>query len=213
MPVRARAVCLQAGHTPYREVALARQRADRAGEGARGDPGDLAERLSAVETIRAEPLRDGEDDLPVRDGREERGVQPLCPQREPFRVAAGTEVPALAGEREQVFVGTGVKSGCARSRARGYRRRGTCPRLGRRRGATGRTRARSARRTPSAVGGDDPAPTGTTATPVGVGACRRRGPPAPRVPCAPSALPDDGAPSIRATGTGAVIMVLRRRLF
>lgn len=33
------------------------------------------------------------------------------------------------------------------------------------------------------------------------------------VPCAPGALPDHGAPSMRATGMGAVIMVLRRRLF
>jgi hypothetical protein len=62
----------------------------------------------AISTIRAEPLRDREDDLPVRHGREERGVQPLGPDREAFRVAAGAEVPAFAGEGEQVLVGTVV---------------------------------------------------------------------------------------------------------
>ena len=83
-------------------------RADRRGDRACGDTGDLAEQASTIQAIRAEPLRDGEDDLPVRHGREQRGVQPLGPDREAFRVAAGTEVPAFAGEGEQVFVGTGV---------------------------------------------------------------------------------------------------------
>ena len=46
--------------------------------------------------------------LAVRHGCEQRGVEPLGQDREAFRVAAGTEVPTLAGEREQVFVGTGV---------------------------------------------------------------------------------------------------------
>jgi hypothetical protein len=55
-----------------------------------------------------EPLRDREHHLPVRHRCEERGVEPLGPDREAFRVAAGTEVATLAGEREQVLVGTGV---------------------------------------------------------------------------------------------------------
>jgi len=50
-----------------------------------------------------EPLREGEHDLPVRHGREERGVQPLGPDREALGVAARAEVPALAREREQVL--------------------------------------------------------------------------------------------------------------
>lgn len=77
---------------------------------AAGDAGDLAEQPSATQAIREKPLWDRQNNLPVRLGREERGVQPLGPDSEAFRVAAGTEAPALAGEREQVFVGTGVTS-------------------------------------------------------------------------------------------------------
>src|SRR5674476_50909 len=108
MPVGARAVRLETGHDPHQEVALTGQRTDRGGDRERGDAGDLAEQASTIQAIRAEPLRDGEDDLPVRHGCEERGVEPLGPDGEAFRVAAGTEVPTLAGEREQVLVGTGV---------------------------------------------------------------------------------------------------------
>ena len=46
--------------------------------------------------------------MPVRHACEQRGVEPLGPDREAFRVAAGTEIPTLAGEREQVLVGTSV---------------------------------------------------------------------------------------------------------
>src|ERR1019366_6652231 len=108
MPVGERTVRLETGHHPHHEVALTGQRTDRGGDRLRGDAGDLAEQASTIQAIRAEPLRDGEDDLPVRHGREERGVEPLGPRGEAFRVAAGTEVPTLAGEREQVLVGTVV---------------------------------------------------------------------------------------------------------
>ena len=63
---------------------------------------------AAVHTIRPEPLGDGEHHLPVRHRREQRGVQPLRPDRQPLGVTAGAEVPALAREREQVFVRAGV---------------------------------------------------------------------------------------------------------
>jgi hypothetical protein len=95
-------------HQADREVGLTGQRADRGGEGARGDAGDLAEQPTAIQAVRAKPFRNREHDLPVRHGREQRGVQPLGPDREAFRVAAGTDVPTLAGEGEQVLVGTGV---------------------------------------------------------------------------------------------------------
>jgi hypothetical protein len=54
------------------------------------------------------------------------------------------------------------------------------------------------RRRPSVGGGDDRTPTETRATPVGAGACRRRAPPAPPLPCA---LLDRGEPSMGTTGT------------
>jgi len=66
------------------------------------------EQASTIQAIRVEPLRDREHHLPVRHRCEERGVEPLGPDREAFRVAAGTEVAILAGEREQVLVGTGI---------------------------------------------------------------------------------------------------------
>jgi len=44
----------------------------------------------------------------VRHRREQGGVQPLRPDREAFGVAARAEIPALAREREQVFVRAGV---------------------------------------------------------------------------------------------------------
>ena len=108
MPVGPRAVRLQAGDDPHREVTLTGQRTNRGGDRAGGDPGDLAEQATPIQAIGAEPLRDREDDLPVRYRCEQRGVEPLGPDGEAFGVAAGTEVPTLAGEREQVFVGTGV---------------------------------------------------------------------------------------------------------
>ena len=61
------------------------------------------------------------------------------------------------------------RSGCARSRGRGLRTRGTCRRPAPRRDATGRTRARSGRRTRSAGAADGPTPTERVATPGAVG--------------------------------------------
>ena len=79
MPVRPGAVRLQAGDDPHGEVALAGQRANGGGDGAGGDAGDLAEQAAAVQTVGAEPLGDGEHDLPVRHRREQRGVEPPRP--------------------------------------------------------------------------------------------------------------------------------------
>ncbi len=44
--------------------------------------------------------------LPVRHRSEQRLLQPQVPKRQPLGVAAGTEVAALAGEREQVLMRT-----------------------------------------------------------------------------------------------------------
>ena len=52
--------------------------------------------------------RDSEHHLPVRHGREERGVQPLRPDREALGAATGTDVATLAGEREQILVRAGI---------------------------------------------------------------------------------------------------------
>lgn len=108
MPVGARAVRLETGHDPHREVALTRQPADRGRDGASRDAGDLAEQAPTIQAIGAEQLRDREDDLPVGNGRKQRRVQPLGPDGEPLCVAARAEVPALTREREQIFVRTGV---------------------------------------------------------------------------------------------------------
>lgn len=108
MPVGPRAVRLQARDNADRENPLAGQRADRGGDGPRRDASDLAEQATTVQAVRAQPLRDRQDNLPVRHGLEQRGVEPLGPEGEAFRVAAGTEVAARAGDGEQVLVATGV---------------------------------------------------------------------------------------------------------
>jgi hypothetical protein len=108
MPVRPGAVRLQAGDDPHGEVALAGQRPDGGRDGAGGDAGDLAEQAAAVQTVGAEPLGDGEHHLPVRHRREECGVEPLRPDRQPLGVTARAEIAALTREREQVFVRTVV---------------------------------------------------------------------------------------------------------
>jgi hypothetical protein len=59
---------------------------------------------AAVQTVGAEPLGDGEHHLAVRHGREERGLQPLRPDRQPLGVTARTEVAASTREREQILV-------------------------------------------------------------------------------------------------------------
>ncbi len=97
-------MCLNAGDDADREVALASQCTNRGGDGAGGGAGDLAEEAPAVETIRAQPLGDGENDLAVRHHLEERGVQPLCPDREALGVATRAAVATLTREREQVLM-------------------------------------------------------------------------------------------------------------
>jgi hypothetical protein len=108
MPVRAGAMCLQTGDDADREVALAGQRANGGHDGAGTDTADLAEQATPVQRVGAKPLGDGEHDLPVRHRREQCRVQPLRPDRQPLGVTAGAEVPALAREREQIFVRTVV---------------------------------------------------------------------------------------------------------
>ena len=108
MPVRARAMRLQTRHDPDGKRARARQRADGGRDGAGRDAGDLAEQAAAIQAIGTQPLGDGEHDLPVRQRREERGVEPLRPDREALGVATRAEVPALAGECEQVLVRAGI---------------------------------------------------------------------------------------------------------
>jgi len=108
MPVGARAVRLQTGDDADRERALAGERANGGRDGAGSDAGDLAEQAAAIEAVRAQSLGDGEHHLPMRHRCEERGVEPLRPDRQPFGVAARAEIPAFAREREQVLVGTGV---------------------------------------------------------------------------------------------------------
>ena len=77
MPVGTRAGRLETRDDADRQVALPGERADGRRDRAGGDACDLAERAATIQAIRAEPLRDGADDLPVRPGREERRVQPL----------------------------------------------------------------------------------------------------------------------------------------
>ena len=103
-----RAVRLETGDDADREVALAGQRANGGGDGAGGDAGDLAKQAAPIETVGAKPLGDGEDHLPVRDGREECGVQPLRPECQPLGVATRAEVATLTREREQILVRTRV---------------------------------------------------------------------------------------------------------
>jgi len=78
------------------------------GDGAGRHAGDLAEQAATVQTVGAEPLRDGEHDLSVRHRREQCRVQPLGPDRSPLGMTARAEVPALAGERKQVLVHTRI---------------------------------------------------------------------------------------------------------
>ena len=108
MPVRTPAMRLQAGDNAHGELALAGQRANGGGHRAGSDAGDLTEAAAAIETVRAQPLGNREHHLPVRHQRQQRGVQPLRPDREALGVAARAEVPTLAREREQVLVFTVV---------------------------------------------------------------------------------------------------------
>jgi hypothetical protein len=71
MPVGAGALGLEAGDNADREIPLVGQGTNRRGDGARAHARDLAEQPTAIQTIRAEPLRDREDDLTVRDWCEE----------------------------------------------------------------------------------------------------------------------------------------------
>ena len=104
MPGRPGAVRLQGGRDADGKIVLTRPRADGDGDASGGDAGHLAELAAAVQTVGAEPLRDGEHDLPVRHGREERGVQPPGSARQPFGMTARTEVAALARARAQVLL-------------------------------------------------------------------------------------------------------------
>ena len=87
MPVCPGAMRLQTSDDPDGEFAFTRQRADRRRDGAGGDAGDRAMQAATVHAIGVQPLRDREHHLPVRHGREERGVQPVRPDREALGVA------------------------------------------------------------------------------------------------------------------------------
>ena len=108
MPVGAGTVGLEAGDDPDGEVAFAGERAHGGAHRVGGDTGDIAEQAAAIPTVRAMPLGDGEHHLPVRHSREQRGVQPLCPEGEPPGVAARADVPTRAREGEQGPVGVAV---------------------------------------------------------------------------------------------------------
>ena len=87
---------------------LTGQRANRGRDRAGGHARNLTEQAAAIEKVRAQPLRDREHHLPVRHGRQTRGIQPLRPEGEALGVATRAEVPAFARERQQVFVRTTV---------------------------------------------------------------------------------------------------------
>ena len=94
---------LEAGHDADREMLLAGQGADGGGDGTHRDASNFAQQAPMVETILAEPLGEGEDDLSMRYRREERGAKPLRPDGETFglRGRSGTSQrngpPAMAG--------------------------------------------------------------------------------------------------------------------
>ena len=89
MPVRAGAVRLPTRDEADGEFPLAGQRADRGGHSARGNASDLTEQAAPIQTIRAQSLQDGEHHLSVRYGRQQRGVQPLRPDREALGDSSG----------------------------------------------------------------------------------------------------------------------------
>ncbi len=108
VPIRQRAVRLDARNDADREIGLARERAHGSCDGPSRNAREVAEECAAVQTPGAEPLRNGEHHLAVRHGREERLLQPKRPQREALGVATEAEVAGLAREREQVLVRAGV---------------------------------------------------------------------------------------------------------
>ena len=109
VPVRERAVRLDAADETHRERGLSGQGADRGGDRVGGHAGEITEEGPAVEAPGAPALRHREHDLAVRHtGHQERLLQPQSPEREVLGVAAGAEVARLAGKREQVHVRAGV---------------------------------------------------------------------------------------------------------
>ena len=83
-----RALVLETGDDPDPEVGFPRGGADERGDDAGRQAREIAEEGTAVEAVGAEPLGDGEDHLAVRDGGEERLVEPEGPVGEPPGVAA-----------------------------------------------------------------------------------------------------------------------------
>ena len=108
MPVGARPMLLQPRDDAEDQLALPRQRANGGGDGAGGDAGDLAEETTAIEAVRAQPLRDRKHHLPVWHGREQRRVEPLGQYLEALGVTARAEVAALAREGQQILVRANV---------------------------------------------------------------------------------------------------------
>ncbi len=95
MPVGPRPERLQAGQDADHEVALTGQCAHSSGDGPDSDAGDLAAEVAPQDAVGPVPFGDRERDLALRHEREERGIQPLRPDREPLRVAARTNVATL----------------------------------------------------------------------------------------------------------------------
>ncbi len=125
---------LRPGARRARAVPVGRRRGPRAAV-----EGDLARQPPTIPAIRVEPLRDREHHLPVRHGREPRGIKPRRPEGPAFRVAAGAEVPSVAPAKPRARRSRSVAQGDRGLRERRPARDGRVWRLldfGRSRGAT-----------------------------------------------------------------------------
>ena len=69
---------------------------------------DHHQTAAVVEEVGSEPLGDGQHHLPVGHIGEDRLLEPQTPQRQPFGMATGAEVTALAREGQQQLVLAGA---------------------------------------------------------------------------------------------------------
>jgi len=69
-----------------------------------GASAQLGEKLPVVKEITAQDLRDAEDKMPVGNLFEDIRAEPLPEFHHAFLVAGGTEVPALAGKSQPIFM-------------------------------------------------------------------------------------------------------------
>lgn len=63
----------------------------------KANAGEVAEQATTIQAVRAQPLGDREHDLPVRDGGQERRVQPLLPEGQPEEVLVRAAIAPDAG--------------------------------------------------------------------------------------------------------------------